>query len=87
MWIFMHQNVIILELLDWGKRDYTHLQLSGLVNAVDDVSVVLEVELRLSAELAAEEFGHVWGWKKVWDNLNLKNTVESKVSRLRVHIY
>ena len=43
----------------WGKRNDTHLQLSGLVNAVDDVSVVLEVELGLGAELAAEELGHV----------------------------
>ena len=40
-------------------RSLTYLKLSRLVDAVDDVSVVLEVELRLGAELAAEELRHV----------------------------
>ena len=35
----------------------THLQLCRVVNPVDDVSIVLE--LRLGAEFAAEELGHV----------------------------
>ena len=37
----------------------TDLQLSRLVDAVDDVPVVLEVELRLGAQLAAEVLSHV----------------------------
>ena len=37
----------------------THLQLCRVVNPVDDVSIVLEVELRLGAEFAAEELCHV----------------------------
>ena len=47
------------ELLD---EDIQHvLQLSRLMNPVDDVTIVLEVELRLSAEFATEELGHVSG--------------------------
>ena len=41
------------------RRALTDLQLSRLVDAVDDVPVVLEVELRLGAQLAAEVLRHV----------------------------
>ena len=36
------------------------LELVGVVGAVDDVALVLEVELRLGAQLAAEILGGVY---------------------------